>query len=94
VRLFLNRNGSVVALKIDGKVTQRSRSCGLPEGAVFSADSRYFVHRQLHRPGHQHLRVEGDQLVDTVSLSCLVNQRRCGKDDALTSHIDFLRGSP
>jgi hypothetical protein len=63
---FYSRNGSVVALKIDGKSHPHQRVVvrGLPRRRV-QRRQPLSVHRQLHRPGHQHLRVEGDQLVDT-----------------------------
>jgi DNA-binding beta-propeller fold protein YncE len=65
---FYNRNGSVVALKIDGKKVTRTNEVvvrGLPEGAVFSADSRYLYIGNYIDQDISILRVEGDQLVDT-----------------------------
>jgi DNA-binding beta-propeller fold protein YncE len=65
---FYNRNGKVVALKIDGKKVTRSNEVevgGLPEGAVFSNDGRFlYVGNYLDR-NVTILRVEGDQLVNT-----------------------------
>ncbi|MEP6656635.1 MAG: YncE family protein [Betaproteobacteria bacterium] len=65
---FYNRNGKVVALKIDGKKVTRTSEVevrGLPEGAVFSNDGRYlYVGNYLDRD-ITILRVDGDQLVDT-----------------------------
>lgn len=65
---FYNRNGKVVALKIDGKKVTRSNEVevrGLPEGVVFSNDGRYvYVGNYLDRDVSI-LRVEGDQLVNT-----------------------------
>ena len=50
---FYNRNGKVVALKIDGKKVTRSNEVevrGLPEGLVFSNDGRYiYVGNYLDR---------------------------------------------
>jgi DNA-binding beta-propeller fold protein YncE len=65
---FYNRNGKVVALKIDGKKVTRTNEVtvhGLPEGAVFSDDGKYLdVGNYLDRD-ISILRVDGDQLVDT-----------------------------
>jgi len=65
---FYNRNGKVVALKIDGKKVTRTNEVtvhGLPEGAVFSDDGKYlYVGNYLDRD-ISILRVDGDQLVDT-----------------------------
>jgi len=65
---FYNRNGIVVALKIDGKKVTRTNEVtvhGLPEGAVFSDDGKYlYVGNYLDRD-ISILRVDGDQLVDT-----------------------------
>ena len=65
---FYNRNGKVVALKIDGKKVTRSNEVevrGLPEGAVFSSDGRYlYVGNYIDRD-ISILRVEGDELVNT-----------------------------
>jgi DNA-binding beta-propeller fold protein YncE len=65
---FYNRNGKVVALKIDGKKVTRSNEVevrGLPEGAVFSNDGQYvYVGNYIDRDVTI-LRVDGDQLVNT-----------------------------
>jgi len=65
---YYNRNGKVVALKIDGKKVTRSNEVevrGLPEGAVFSNDGRYiYVGNYLDRD-ISILRVDGDQIVNT-----------------------------
>jgi DNA-binding beta-propeller fold protein YncE len=65
---FYNRNGKVVALRIDGKKVTRSNEVevrGLPEGAVFSNDGRYlYVGNYLDRDVSI-LRVDGDQIVNT-----------------------------
>ena len=65
---FYNRNGKVIALKIDGKRVTRSDEVeirGLPEDAVFTSDGRYlyvgnYIDREITIP-----RVEGDQLANT-----------------------------
>ncbi|MBL8313138.1 MAG: YncE family protein [Rubrivivax sp.] len=65
---FYNRNGSVVALKIDGKKVTRSNEVevrGLPEGVVFSQDGRYLYVGNYSDRDVSILRVEGDQLVNT-----------------------------
>jgi len=80
---FRHRNGSVVALKIDGKKVTRGNEVevrGLPEGAVFSADGRYlyvgnFIDRDISI-----LRVDGDTLVDT------------GRSFGLQGHPAAMRG--
>ena len=65
---FYNRNGKVVALKIDGKKVTRTSEVevrGLPEGAVFSNDGQYlYVGNYIDRD-ITILRVDGDQLVNT-----------------------------
>jgi len=65
---FYNRNGKVVALKIDGKKVTRSNEVevrGLPEGLVFSDDGRYiYVGNYLDRD-ISILRIDGDQIVNT-----------------------------
>jgi DNA-binding beta-propeller fold protein YncE len=65
---FYNRNGKVLALRIDGKKVTRSNEIevrGLPEGAVFSSDGRYlYVGNYIDRD-ITILRVEGDELVNT-----------------------------
>ena len=79
---YYHRNGSVVALKIDGKKVTRGNEVevrGLPEGVVWSADGRYlyvgnFIDRDITI-----LRVEGDTLVDT------------GKSFGLSGHPAAMR---
>ena len=81
---FYNRNGSVVALKIDGKKVTRTNEVevrGLPEGAVFSQDSRYLYVGNFIDQDITILRVEGDQLVNT------------GKSVALPGHPAAMRGT-
>ena len=74
---FYNRNGKVVALKIDGKKVTRSNDVevrGLPEGLVFSNDGRYiYVGNYLDRD-ISILRVEGDQIVNTGKSLALPGQ--------------------
>ena len=74
---FYNRNGKVVALKIDGKKVTRSNEVevrGLPEGAVFSNDGKYiYVGNYLDRD-ISILRVDGDQLVNTGKSLALPGQ--------------------
>lgn len=74
---FYNRNGKVVALKIDGKKVTRSNEVevrGLPEGAVFSNDGRYiYVGNYLDRD-ITILRVDGDQIVNTGKSLALPGQ--------------------
>lgn len=74
---FYNRNGKVVALRIDGKKVTRSNEVevrGLPEGAVFSNDGRYiYVGNYLDRD-ISILRVEGDQIVNTGKSLALPGQ--------------------
>lgn len=80
---FYNRNGSVVALKIDGKKVTRSNEVevrGLPEGAVFSQDGRFLYVGNFIDQDITILRVEGDQLVDT------------GKSVQLPGHLAAMRG--
>ncbi|MFM9902287.1 MAG: YncE family protein [Polaromonas sp.] len=80
---FYNRNGSVVALKIDGKKVTRTNEVevrGLPEGAVFSQDSRYLYVGNFIDQDITILRVEGDQLVNT------------GKSVQLPGHPAAMRG--
>lgn len=65
---FYNRNGSVVALKIDGKKVTRGNEVevrGLPEGAVFSADGKYLYVGNFIDQDITILRVDGDTLVNT-----------------------------
>ena len=80
---FYNRNGSVVAMRIDGKkltVTNEVEVRGLPEGAVFSADGRYLYVGNFIDQDISILRVEGDRLVDT------------GKSLKLPGHPASMRG--
>jgi DNA-binding beta-propeller fold protein YncE len=74
---FYNRNGKVVALKIDGKKVTRSNEVevrGLPEGLVFSNDGRYiYVGNYLDRD-ISILRVDGDQIVNTGKSLALPGQ--------------------
>jgi DNA-binding beta-propeller fold protein YncE len=80
---FYNRNGKVVALKIDGKKVTRTNEVevrGLPEGAVFSGDGKYlYVGNYIDRD-ITILRVDGDQLVNT------------GKALQLPAHPASMRG--
>jgi len=80
---FYNRNGKVIALKIDGKKVTRGNEVevrGLPEGAVFSSDGRYlYVGNYIDRDVTI-LRVEGDELVNT------------GKSLQLPAHPASMRG--
>lgn len=65
---FHNRNGKVVALKIDGKKVTRTNEVevhGLPEGVVFSDDGKYLYVGNYQDRDISILRVDGDQLVDT-----------------------------
>jgi DNA-binding beta-propeller fold protein YncE len=80
---FYNRNGSVVAMRIDGKSVTRTNEVmvrGLPEGAVFSQDGRYLYVGNFIDQDVSILRVEGDRLVDT------------GKSFALPGHPAAMRG--
>ncbi|MDB5733041.1 MAG: hypothetical protein JWQ03_2936 [Variovorax sp.] len=80
---FYHRNGSVVALKIDGKKVTRGNEVevrGLPEGAVWSADGRYLYVGNFIDQDITILRVEGDRLVDT------------GKSFGLAGHPAAMRG--
>jgi len=80
---FYNRNGSVVALKIDGKKVTRTNEVevrGLPEGVVFSDDGKYLYVGNFLDSDISILRVDGDQLVDT------------GKRIALPGHPASMRG--
>jgi DNA-binding beta-propeller fold protein YncE len=80
---FYNRNGSVVALKIDGRKVTRGNEVevrGLPEGAVFSADGRYLYVGNFIDQDISILRVDGDTLVDT------------GKSFRLGGHPASMRG--
>ncbi|HEV8257262.1 MAG TPA: YncE family protein [Casimicrobiaceae bacterium] len=74
---FYNRNGKVVALKIDGKKVTRSNEVevrGLPEGAVFSNDGRYIYVGNYQDRDISILRVEGDQIVNTGKSLALPGQ--------------------
>jgi DNA-binding beta-propeller fold protein YncE len=65
---FYNKNGSVVAMRIDGKKVTRTNEVevgGLPEGAVFSDDGRYLYVGNFMTQDVSILRVDGDRLVDT-----------------------------
>jgi DNA-binding beta-propeller fold protein YncE len=65
---FYNKNGSVVAMRIDGKKVTKTNEVevgGLPEGAVFSDDGRYLYVGNFMTQDVSILRVEGDRLVDT-----------------------------
>ena len=80
---FYNRNGSVVAMRIDGKkvsVTNEVEVRGLPEGVVFSQDGRYVYVGNVIDQDVTILRVEGDRLVDT------------GKSLKLPGHPASMRG--
>lgn len=80
---FYNRNGSVVALRIDGKKVTRTNEVevrGLPEGAVFSADGRFLYVGNFIDQDITILKVEGDHLVNT------------GKSLALPGHPAAMRG--
>ncbi len=80
---FYNRNGSVVALKIDGKKVTRGNEIevrGLPEGAVFSADGKYLYVGNFIDQDITILRVDGDVLVNT------------GKSFGLAGHPAAMRG--
>ncbi len=80
---FYNRNGSVVAMRIDAKkvsVTNEVEVRGLPEGVVFSQDGRYVYVGNFIDQDITILRVEGDRLVDT------------GKSLKLPGHPASMRG--
>ena len=80
---FYNRNGSVVAMKIDGKKVTRVNEVevrGLPEGAVFSADGKYLYVGNFLDQDITILRVDGDTLVNT------------GKSFGLAGHPASMRG--
>ena len=80
---FYNQNGSVVAMRIDGKKVTKTNEVvvgGLPEGAVFSDDGRYLYVGNYMTQDVSILRVEGDQLVDT------------GKRFTLSGHPASMRG--
>ncbi|MEO8249092.1 MAG: YncE family protein [Burkholderiales bacterium] len=80
---FYHRNGSVVALKIDGdKVTKMNEVevRGLPEGAVFSEDGKYLYVGNFVDQDVSILKVEAGRLVDT------------GKTLKLPGHPAAMRG--
>lgn len=80
---FYHRNGSVVALKIDGDKVTRTNEVevrGLPEGAVFSEDGQYLYVGNFVDEDVSILRVVGDRLVDT------------GKTLKLPGHPAAMRG--
>ena len=65
---FYNKNGSVVAMRIDGKKVTKTNEIevgGLPEGVVFSDDGRYLYVGNFITQDISILRVEGDRIVDT-----------------------------
>jgi DNA-binding beta-propeller fold protein YncE len=65
---FYNQNGSVVAMRIDGKKVTRTNEIevgGLPEGVVFSDDGRWLYVGNFITRDISILRVEGDRIVDT-----------------------------
>lgn len=68
---FYNRNGSVVALKIDGKKVTKVAEVevrGLPEGAVFSPDGRWLYVGNFADDDVTVLRVDGDTITNTGTL--------------------------
>ncbi|MBC7939510.1 MAG: YncE family protein [Chitinophagaceae bacterium] len=80
---FYNRNGSVVALRIDGKklsVVNEVVVRGLPEGVVFSEDGRYIYVGNFIDEDISILRVDGDRIADT------------GKSFKLPGHPASMRG--
>ena len=80
---FYNRNGSAVAMRIDGKTVTKTNEVevrGLPEGLVFSQDGRYVYIGNFIDQDISILRVDGDRLVDT------------GKSFALPGHPASMRG--
>lgn len=80
---FYNRNGSVVALKIDGKKVTRLNEIevrGVPEGVVFSDDGQYIYVGNFLDSDVSILRVDGDRIVDT------------GKRMSLPGHPASMRG--
>ncbi len=80
---FYNKNGSVVAMRIDGKKVTKTNEIevgGLPEGAVFSDDGRYLYVGNFITQDISILRVDGDRLVDT------------GKRFSLPGHPASMRG--
>lgn len=80
---FYNKNGSVVAMRIDGKKVTKTNEIevgGLPEGVVFSDDGKYLYVGNFITQDVSILRVEGDRLVDT------------GKRFTLPGHPASMRG--
>ena len=80
---FYNRNGSVVAMRIEGRkvtVTNEVVVRGLPEGVVFSQDGRYVYVGNFIDEDISILKVEGDRIVDT------------GKSFKLPGHPASMRG--
>jgi DNA-binding beta-propeller fold protein YncE len=80
---FYHRNGSGVALKIDGKKVTKVGEVevrGLPEGVVFSADGRYLYVGNFLDSDVSILKVEGTTLTDT------------GKRLSLPGHPASMRG--
>lgn len=80
---FYNRNGTVVALKIDGRKVTRSNEVevrGLPEGVVFSSDGRYIYVGNFIDQDVSILRVDDDRIVNT------------GKSFTLPGHPASMRG--
>jgi DNA-binding beta-propeller fold protein YncE len=68
---FYNRNGSVVALRIDGKKVTKVGEVevrGLPEGVVFSADGKWIYVGNFLDSDVSVLRVDGDTVVNTGTL--------------------------
>ena len=65
---FYNQNGSVVAMRINGKKVTKTNEIevgGLPEGVVFSDDGSYLYVGNFITKDISILRVEGDRIVDT-----------------------------
>lgn len=80
---WYNRNGSVVALKIDGKKVTKTNEVevrGLPEGAVWSDDGKFLYVGNYLDNDVSILTLDGDRLVDT------------GKRMALPGHPAAMRG--
>jgi DNA-binding beta-propeller fold protein YncE len=80
---FYNRNGSVVALKIDDKKVTRLNEIevqGIPEGVVFSDDGQYIYVGNFKDSDVSILRVDGDRIVDT------------GRRMSLPGHPASMRG--
>jgi DNA-binding beta-propeller fold protein YncE len=65
---FYNRNASVVALKVQGKLVTKSNEVdvrGLPEGVAFSNDGQYIYVGNFMDKDLSILKVVGDQIVNT-----------------------------